>query len=453
MSQQISTHFYHGPVSKTSHVAATMVGIAIFFLPFTYALTIYVGFPLKVYEVALPIAALATLVQPKIVGSVAFFRILAAMIILVTIVAVGFVFNAVSPASEILEDESLRFGGPLGRIVEGVAKTLYLLFVVISFLVIYQQSRRAPRLIVAAWLYGAAVSAGYLVYLNLAVNLGFNVAALPGILRHQQIEFSGFTFIRSGTFEEGNFAALYFLFSMAISLTYRRFFLAGLFLLATAFTMSTIGMIGVFLLLCLLVMMPRAGGSMVPRVLAAMLAVTLFSISVASGYLDYVAEEKFSFERPGSFVDRLNDVVTGSSIFLENPFVGVGLAQYGYHFDQHKAWDDLVDTHEGKRIPNNVYVELLAETGILGVVAFLSILYLVIQRLRRSQMIRPLLAANLSAVVVLNAFPTFTMMYLWAFWAVALALRDSPTRAIFDTKKSISTSRDIVQCARDGWIR
>jgi O-antigen ligase len=72
-----------------------------------------------------------------------------------------------------------------------------------------------------------------------------------------------------------------------------------------------------------------------------------------------------------------------------------------------------------KPIANNVYVELLAELGITGFLLFGAFLVHVYRHVRAPEML-PLRLGFWTILLVWNAFPSYSIMFLWAFWGVIL---------------------------------
>jgi O-antigen ligase len=99
--------------------------------------------------------------------------------------------------------------------------------------------------------------------------------------------------------------------------------------------------------------------------------------------------------------------------------LGVGLSQFGYFYNSYQTLGILGIAETVKLIPNNIYVELLSELGIIGFLIFTSFLFQVYRRLRFPEL-TPLRLTFITMLFVWNAFPTYTMMFLWAFLGLAL---------------------------------
>jgi putative inorganic carbon (hco3(-)) transporter len=131
---------------------------------------------------------------------------------------------------------------------------------------------------------------------------------------------------------------------------------------------------------------------------------------------------------------RSSEMLTGLAMFAEHPILGVGAANY---FNNYQRYAQLVgiEFRATGRDPHSLYVQLLAETGILGTIAFLGMLYFLFDALNkacraidRSRYLHEwlpwingirlaLLSYLLTSIFLHNAF----FRYFWIFVAMALA--------------------------------
>ena len=407
------------PLVSTHQIITFLIAGAVATLPFTYALTIDIGFPLKAYELLLTIAFIFSLLVTRIKASRHFYIAVGLASILWLVAMVSLVFRLVTVAGP-----DVIPGARFGAEGDGIAKLLYLAFAVFSYGLIYLVARDAPRLLVRAWLFGSTVAASYLFYTVASMLIGVDPILLPGMERLQAMTVNGIVFVRSGTFEEGNFGALYFTFSVALCLAFRRYVLAAFLTGAALLTLSTIGLVALSIVIVLWLAVPGESTPKAVRVAWVGGTSLLLVTFIASGYLDFIAREKFSLENPGSFADRAHEMSTAWAMFQDRPILGVGLGQYGYRFAEYDRSDVEQAVERDKRIPNNVYLEILSETGVFGAAAFIGLLLVWLRQSMRKREYRPLAYAGFASLVVLNAFPTFTLLYLWAFWAIAGALND-----------------------------
>lgn len=73
----------------------------------------------------------------------------------------------------------------------------------------------------------------------------------------------------------------------------------------------------------------------------------------------------------GSFRGRTSEMLTGLSMFADKPLLGVGAGNYPNNYQRYTERLGL-ELRSGEREPHSLYVQLLAEKGILGAVAFVG---------------------------------------------------------------------------------
>jgi len=131
---------------------------------------------------------------------------------------------------------------------------------------------------------------------------------------------------------------------------------------------------------------------------------------------------------------RSSEMLTGLAMFAEHPILGVGAANY---YNNYQRYAQLVgiEFRATARDPHSLYIQLLAETGILGTVTFLGMLYFLFDALNKAcraiersrhlhdwlpwiNAIRlALLSYLLTSIFLHNAF----FRYFWILVAMALA--------------------------------
>jgi O-antigen ligase len=414
-------------------VRRSLVLVAIAALPFTLGLTLSLRFPLKIYEVALGLAALTCLAELRIpslpaarraalpVGGLIWFAFL------ILLVHTGFPPHGL----ESLNIES-RFG-PLG---DGISKAVYLVLALLGFLLVAWHSYRDEDAAVHAWLVGSYFASAYAWYLLASALAGVEPFLLPGIGEAQRGAFGSMVVIRSGTFQEGNYFGLYLVLSTALALYAGRRSVA-LLLSATALTtFSTVNLLALAVLWTLVSIKPSGPnvGSqrrVLYRAAGLALIVGVVAVLFSTGYLQSVVLGKLTGEDVGSRLERLNQALTGLRMFWAHPIAGVGLSQYGYYYDRYQFLSVAlpVDPVLAKHIANNVYIELLSELGAVGFLLFAAFL-VQLWRLARAPRLRPLRYGLISALIALNAFPTMSVMFLWAFFGflVGVSSHDAGTK-------------------------
>jgi O-antigen ligase len=84
-----------------------------------------------------------------------------------------------------------------------------------------------------------------------------------------------------------------------------------------------------------------------------------------------------------SFRGRTSEMLTGLTMFASNPILGVGAGNYPTNY-QHYTQLIGIEFRTTARDPHSLYVQLLAETGILGAIAFLGMVFALIRALNRA---------------------------------------------------------------------
>lgn len=130
---------------------------------------------------------------------------------------------------------------------------------------------------------------------------------------------------------------------------------------------------------------------------------------------------------------RSSEMLTGLSMFAAHPLLGVGAGNYRNNYQQYAQLIGLEYRAE-EREPHSLYVELLSETGILGTIAFMGLLYCLFRELSKSiralghlpygQSLLPwIVAIRLSIIAYLVTSLFLHGAYIRYFWIlVALAI-------------------------------
>ncbi len=218
--------------------SVTIVALAT--LPFMTALTINVGFPLKIYEVALVAAMVLVPFSGRLsfpsrarsgAALTAIWIGLAGLILLIRLV---FPLNTVEIAG---------LAGRFGPVGDGVTKFIYLLLDLFAFILFARFAARDEKNYLKYWLIGAVIAATYSFYLFGMNMLGIvEPPLLPGAASTQML-FVGRLFIRCATFREGNEAGLYFAISALLAFHGKHYKTAWYLLGAIVTTFSTLALI------------------------------------------------------------------------------------------------------------------------------------------------------------------------------------------------------------------
>jgi O-antigen ligase len=408
------------PRSHAGSVRQGLVLLAVATLPFTYAFTLDLSFPLKIYEIALALVLLTYLSElrlPLAPGAsnvfrrLAWFTVAAAMLTLVrfTLPAEG--------------GSSVDFGARFGPAGDAVAKLLYLGLGVAGFLLFSRAAYADEPRYLRAWRIGAAAAAAYSWYLFAAGLIGVDPVLLPGIADPKHFSVAGKTFVRSGTFQEGNYLGLFLLVSVGIALYEGRRLLAAILSLTVLLTFSTVNTLALAVFWTIVWMRSHAGAAMRRRArvvaLGIFIGLIVLFVLYQTGYLESVIIGKLNTEELGSRVKRIAFMVAGLRMFADHPVLGVGISQFGYFYNAYQPLGLSGVAETVKLIPNNIYVELLSELGIIGFALFAAFLWAVYRRLRAPEL-APLRWTLIALLFSWNGFPTYTVMFLWAFFGLAV---------------------------------
>lgn len=381
-------------------------------MPFTKALTISVGFPLKGYEIFLPIAIFLFLIQGKITAD----RDLKRLFLIALYFLTATFFSTLAGQFDVGVDAAIDFRG--GQLTDSLMRVAYLLFNILTLIVVFRVTSKVSCLIIYAWFTGLFLAASYHFITFVFIFFTGDAFLLIGLERHQMGWVGEILVPRSGSFEEGNFAGLYYLCSLALAVYARNRFMAIISVAGILLTLSTSTYLA--LLVFTVVYLFRHNGLSLTN-LFLVLALSTF-ISLLFIGLDFTSKFEGSARSSGGV--RLNEAMTGLKIFAAHPFMGVGLGGFGFYFDSFE-WDSTLSIFSAgtKRIANNVYIEILAETGILGFIISLSFFYYWISAIKKGgREFDSFYAIAISIPIAFFAYPTFNITYLWYFFGMTLGL-------------------------------
>lgn len=119
------------------------------------------------------------------------------------------------------------------------------------------------------------------------------------------------------------------------------------------------------------------------------------------------------------------------AMFMDHPLLGVGPGNFGFAYGRYRSAD--VEAPDQLLIPNNVYAELLAETGILGFATFLFALGALafaglrsLSSARRGTFAVAAISALVAIAVSLLTAPSFTILYQWAVIGIVAGVAGTP---------------------------
>ncbi len=131
-----------------------------------------------------------------------------------------------------------------------------------------------------------------------------------------------------------------------------------------------------------------------------------------------------------SYEERVDTIATAVQAWHEHPLIGVGIGGFGPYAAPHPYYEPK----NGWRIVNNEYVEVLAESGILGLASFMALALMLIIRswgaARRTEdpylksIIVGLLAAFVGILVQYLTFSTLYVMHVWMLIGLLIAAQN-----------------------------
>jgi O-antigen ligase len=391
-------------------------------LPFAYALTLNLRFPFKLYELALVLCGAAVCVGGTLRAAPGTWRVLRPLWLYMLFTAAVLAARIARPLPTLnVATLTTRFG-PAG---DGITKLVYVGFALFGLIACSYAAYRDERLYVRVWLAGTAACAAYTWLLFGSSVIGAPAPLLLGMETPHYLHVAGRVIIRSGTFQEGNHLGLYLVCSTAVALYARRYLAAVLISLTTFTTFSTANVLGLAVLWLgtgwsAATQRRRGAGRVGAAVVYSLVAAVLVAALASTGYVAEVVFAKLGNADSVSKLDRLDLTIAGLRMAMDHPLAGVGLSQYGYHYRTYQLTTLFGQGDRIKGFPNNVYVELLSETGLVGTLLIGLFLLAVLRRTRAPEM-ASLRWGMLALLLVFGTFPTYTVMFLWAYWALILA--------------------------------
>ena len=273
------------PSTSSVRHLATLVVVAT--LPLTYAMTLRIVFPIKIYELVLCVCAALMLREGRVILAPGMSRFTRPIVAFLTWSAAVLVIRIAVPLESFTTE---GFEARIGPVGDAVIKIGYWLMALFAFALVataaYEDGRRVGRW----WCVGAIVAAvyGWLLFLSSVFSLP--APLLPGMIQPQIINIAGRELFRGGTFEEGNYYAMYLLTSLAVSLWMRWRWTAA-FLAATVFiTFSTANVVALALFGFIYSIGVGARdrdprGKIYAALLFALISIMVLSLLVVTGYV------------------------------------------------------------------------------------------------------------------------------------------------------------------------
>jgi len=148
-------------------------------------------------------------------------------------------------------------------------------------------------------------------------------------------------------------------------------------ILAVIFTFSRGGMIGLAVVLFLLALKSKRK---LLAILILGIIITIFVANMPDYFRERIEKTKIELEGEKTYTStyrRLLLVKGGWKMFLDKPLTGVGIGNFFWSVREYTP----VRIHPG--LAHNMYIEVLAELGLIGMFLFMGIIFLTLRDLRR----------------------------------------------------------------------
>lgn len=207
--------------------------------------------------------------------------------------------------------------------------------------------------------------------------------------------------------------------------------LQGLCLILTTSTVGFIGMTMAILAACF-VLKGRPRRRLIPIlvVVAVLVTIPVVYIAARSNLMDKLIVATVDKPTHESANERTGFVKAAIGMFLDYPIIGVGPGMY-----DNFARDYAPEFSTARvLIPNNVYAELLSETGLLGFISFMVMLgglfFKAVGKMRafgrHNTLHAGLVITFVALAVEFMAYPTFKMEFIWFLFGLSAAVISSP---------------------------
>lgn len=402
-------------------VVQSLLFWAIVFLPFQQALTLDLGFPLKISEVLAISGIVAALVahrhRRRITVPVWLIVALGGVVVLSS--CWNLIVGSAVTASAEMYPRGLTFDLLLYTAYAGFA--LAFCIAVALFMDV--------QLVLKALAWAVRLAALYVVLQLLFWMFGIHILeVLNGNIQLGSLY--GLRLPRNGPFLEGNYLGFFAIAGFFATLKSRDWVGVGLAVLLFFYSQSTSAFVAACgAVVAIVILRPTrrkaliAGAALVFVVVIAAIVppVTRFVTAQLTklGIIENNLGEAFGYSLRG----RTANAETGFAMAWERPLFGVGQGRYAAHY-----WDYLdrsglpgnFGQNVVRPIANNVYAQIAAETGFIALLVFIGLLgYLVFQARKESDATLGLIVAT---AVGLIAFPAWTGLPIWTVIGAVIVL-------------------------------
>ncbi len=153
-----------------------------------------------------------------------------------------------------------------------------------------------------------------------------------------------------------------------------------------------------------------------------------------SSLLDLGSSAETAVYEESSFRGRTSEYISGILMFIEHPILGVGIGNYRRNYQKYSSRLGL-DSRTEARGAHSLYIEIMSETGILGIVTFMGMIISLMRGIRRARKKSKRIHTNPSwqsgMIAIQMALTSFLLAsiflhgayirYLWLLVALAVA--------------------------------
>lgn len=399
-------------------------------LPFQQALTVDVGFPIKISEILFAVAIAAKILE--------FIRgrhqySLRRIIRDPTVIAVGLIAITLT-ASAIVAAVS----ADLTEAIPGVSRSAYIdlalyvaygAFALSAWLVLRDINHHlfVNILVLSLWLCGAAVVLQMVA--RMFTPLSPLLTSMGFAMDRWGANIGGTTFLRNGPFLEGQHLGFYAGGLIVLTLFAGRYISAAVAIACAIYSMSTTAFIAVALTL-LITIISKPSKKLLLAAASGIIAAGVLISSVPplrDAFLFQLSKlNLFGLGDPARTVSlgvRSAKTEIGWRMILDHP-IGVAPGRFGVHFhdyvDSYTVFSDYIRNGEGRAIAENVYIQVGSELGVVGVIALIALIGTLLYRtwLRDRATFSMVLFVSIGIVTQ----SSWTFLPIWVFLGLGASL-------------------------------
>lgn len=406
--------------------------LAVAALPFQQALTLDVGFPLKLTEIFAVAAILAAAIERRRgwrqLPTIWLLVLLGTLVVLSTL-------WAIIQTGESAPTAAYPRGLYLDVVLYAGYGLLSIMFAAVVGLVM------DPRQLGNAIGWAVRLAALYCVVQFVLWSVGSDALALVnGNVQLGSLYASAIP--RNGPLLEGNYLGFIAAFALFLCWRSRDFWGIAICVLLTLYSQSTGAVIAIAVgLVAVVILRPRkrlvivAASTVIVGVFAFTLIPFLRRFATVQltklGLIPNELGEAFGYSLRG----RTANAETGLAIAADHPILGVGPGRYALHFHDYLDLSNLPDNYGQnlvRPIANNVYAQIAAEFGFPALIVFVLILALLLLRARTDS---DGLVGMVAAIAVgLMAFPAWSGFPVWIGIAAAIACTRGGTDDVMEVE-------------------